>query len=109
MIGDCFGCHSSSPDTQDMAGGGEFGGPWGTVYAANLTPDPETGVFKKYNNDEEILENLKAAAMKMPMRARAAYFKNMTDEDLRAMLAYLRSLPPVKNEVPEAKGYIEEE
>ena len=111
-IGDCRGCHSSGDpfaEDPDMAGGAEFGGPWGTVYAANLTSDPETGVFKKYNSDEEILENLKAAAMKMPMRSRAAYFKNMTDDDLRAILAYLRTLPPVKNEVPEPKGYIEEE
>jgi len=111
-IGGCIGCHTPGqpPDmSKRMAGGNAFKGPWGTVYAANLTPDPETGVLKKYNNHEEIIENFRAGAMKPPMRHLASsFYKEMTDEDMRAILSYLRSLPPIRNKVPEPEGYIEE-
>jgi len=111
-LGGCLACHTSGYPfdmSKRMAGGTPFKGYWGTVYAANLTPDPETGVLKKYKNDEEIIEALRAAAMKPPMRFVADYqLKYVTDEDMRAIIAYLRSLPPIKNKVPEPEGYIEE-
>lgn len=82
-----------------------WSGPWGISYSANLTPDENTGlgiwteeIFirsmrtgKHYGVARDILPP-------MPWRALAA----MTDEDLKAVLAYLKSLPPVRNRVPEA-------
>jgi hypothetical protein len=79
-------------------------GPWGTSFTANLTPDPETGLGP-WTADEF------AATMKtgrhmgrgreilppMPIPA----LKNFTDEDLRAIFAYLRTLPAVRNRVPD--------
>lgn len=81
-------------------------GPWGVSYAGNLTPD-STGIGNwtesqfitairkgKYKG----LENSRPLLPLMPWRNIA----KAKDEDLRAIYAYLMSLPPVKNRVPAA-------
>jgi len=79
-------------------------GPWGISYAANLTPDVNTGMGiwteemfvkamrtgKHYGASRDILPP-------MPWQNLA----KLTDEDLRAVFAYLRSVPPVRNHVPD--------
>jgi len=81
-----------------------FVGPWGTSYAANLTPDPETGILAKWTA-ETFIKTLRTGRhegrgrpilppMPWPM------YRHATDGDLRAIFAYLRSLAPVKNRVP---------
>src|ERR1700759_3415578 len=42
-IGDCAGCHTASPG-QTFAGGRPIATPFGTVFATNITPDPNTGI-----------------------------------------------------------------
>lgn len=81
-----------------------FFGPWGVAFAANLTPDEETGIGIW---DEELFIKVmrtgkhwgagRDIARIMPWHQ----YAQMTDEDLKAILAYLKSLPPIKNEVPE--------
>ncbi|AKQ47030.1 hypothetical protein TH63_17495 [Rufibacter radiotolerans] len=79
-------------------------GPWGTSFSANLTPDA-TGIgnwtidnFKtalrkgKYKG----MENGRTLLPPMPW----PNYRNMTDQDLEAIFAYLKSLPPIKNVVP---------
>ncbi|MBN1985373.1 MAG: c-type cytochrome [Prolixibacteraceae bacterium] len=81
-------------------------GPWGTSFAANLTPDP-TGIgswteaqfltaMKK--GKWKGLENSRNLLPPMPWQA----YSYMPDEDLKAIFAYLKSLKPVKNPVPMA-------
>lgn len=79
-------------------------GPWGVSYAANLTPD-DTGIGNwKYEQFETALrkgkykglENNRMLLPPMPWQM----FRNMTDEDLQAIFAYLKSLPKVDNLVP---------
>jgi cytochrome c553 len=84
------------------AGSTAFHGPWGISYAANLTPDRETGMAKDYT------EALFIRAMRtgktpdggsiLPPMPWQNYAK-MTDEDLKALWAYLQSIKPVKNKV----------
>jgi cytochrome c553 len=84
------------------AGSTAFHGSWGITYAANLTPDPETGIAKEYT------EALFISALRtgrtpdggsiLPPMPWKNYAK-MTDDDLRALWAYLQSLKPVKNNV----------
>lgn len=84
--------------------GTAFLGPWGVAFAANLTPDEETGIGIW---DEEMFINAIRSGKHwgqgrpivpiMPWR----YYAQMSDEDLKAIFAYLKSLPPIKNEVPE--------
>lgn len=79
-------------------------GPWGVSYTANLTPDP-TGIgnwdettfmtairMGKYKG----IESGRNLLPPMPWEM----IKNMTDNELKAVFAYLQSIPPVKNIVP---------
>ena len=79
-------------------------GPWGTSFAANLTPD-DTGIknwshtqFKKAIREGKY-KGLDGGRMLLPPMPWEVY-KNFTDEDLECIFAYLQSLPPVKNLVP---------
>lgn len=82
-----------------------FVGPWGISYAANLTPDSATGIGAW--REEEFIkalrtgkhlgqENGRPIMPPMPWQ----YIGKMTDEDLKAIYTYLRTLPPVSNRVP---------
>jgi hypothetical protein len=79
-------------------------GPWGTSYAANLTPD-ETGIgnwtleqFGKALREGKAkgMDNGRMLLPPMPWQN----FTNLSDADLTAIWAYLRSVQPVKNVVP---------
>ena len=80
-----------------------FTGPWGVSFTANLTPDEETGLGKW--TEEMFIATMKTGKHQgkgrpvlppMPVQMLAA----LSDEDIRAVFAYLRSLPPVRNRVP---------
>jgi mono/diheme cytochrome c family protein len=104
--GDCISCHTR-PEGEEFAGGLPLKTPFGTIYTANITPDKDTGIG---NWTEEQL----ARAMRegiaddgshlYPGFPYTAYTK-VTDEDVHAIYAYLKSLKPVaytppKNEMP---------
>lgn len=83
-----------------------FSGPWGISYAANLTPDQNTGLgiwteemFVKALRTGRHMGVSREIMPPMPWPA----FRNMTDEDLKSIYAYLRSLKPVVNHVPDAQ------
>lgn len=104
----CMECHTpftaeGMPDMARMGAGG-FGihlGPDAVVITANITPDPETGIGKW--TDEEIktaiTTGVRPGGGKLAPPMPYANFANMTDEDLDAVVAYLRSIPPVTNKV----------
>ena len=80
-----------------------FAGPWGVSFTANLTPDPETGLGR-WTEDIFIAtmrtgrHEGKGRPLLPPMP-----FPNvagLADDDIRAVFAYLQSLPPVRNRVP---------
>jgi len=81
-----------------------FAGPWGTSFAANLTPD-ETGIgnwsleqFAKAIREGKY-KGLDGSRPLMPPMGWEA-FRHLTDPDLEAIFNYLRSLKPVRNLVP---------
>lgn len=80
-------------------------GPWGISYTANLTADSTTGIGAW--TDEMFIGTLRTGhhmglpggrALLPPMPW--PFIGQMTDEDLKSVFAYLRSLPVVKNAVP---------
>jgi len=105
----CNDCHTpgtfyGAPDMKRMLSGSELGweGPGGIVFAANLTPDPETGLGKW--SDDEIVKAIRTGnrpdgRQLAPMMPWMNY-ASLTDEDANAIVAYLRSIPPVKHAVP---------
>lgn len=83
-----------------------FRSAFGTSYAANLTPDVETGTggwteetFMKALRTGKHLGSGRPILPPMPWPS----LTKVTDEDLRAVFSYLRSVPPVKNRVPDPK------
>jgi mono/diheme cytochrome c family protein len=100
----CGGCHSASEHDPDgpLSGGREFHD-WriGTARASNLTPDNETGLGTW--SEAEIVRALRNGQSKdgrllapvMPYE----WLHEMSDDDAFAVAHYLKSLPPVRNEV----------
>lgn len=79
-------------------------GPWGVSFTANLTPDQNTGLG--IWTEEMFMKALRtgrhmgASREILPPMPWFNYGK-MTDADLSAVFAYLRSIPPVHNRVPD--------
>ncbi|MBS1948201.1 MAG: diheme cytochrome c-553 [Bacteroidetes bacterium] len=80
-------------------------GPWGITYSANLTPDTATGLgawtaeqFIKTMRTGKHLGQEGGRALLPPMPWQN--FATFTDEDLKAIFAYLQALPPISNKVP---------
>ncbi|MFZ0429537.1 MAG: diheme cytochrome c-553 [Acidobacteriota bacterium] len=80
-------------------------GPWGISFAANITSDEETGIGRW--TEDAFITTLRtgkhwgvgpAIVPPMPWQNLAL----MPDEDLKAIFAYLKSTPPVRNHVPAA-------
>jgi mono/diheme cytochrome c family protein len=101
----CMECHSRRPDLrQDYQdwwgrGGAEMKGPWGQVIVRNISAHKEKGVGAW--SDSEIKRALThgvgrdGRAFKLPM-ARQVYFSKMTDADLDAIVAWVRTIPAVE-------------
>jgi mono/diheme cytochrome c family protein len=103
-VAGCRDCHTPQKNGQplpglDLAGGFVLQGPWGYVASANITPDPsgisyydETLFLKVMHTGYVNARELKSV---MPWWAH----RGMTDEDLKAMFAYLRTVPPIRHRV----------
>ena len=103
----CSGCHSpqsnvekiNSGEKLPLMGGFEFNLPIGKIYSRNITPDDETGIGKL--PDSVIARSLRYG---VGGDGRALFdfmpFHNLSDEDLIAVISFLRSQEPVKNDVP---------
>ena len=106
--GHCINCHTTvnadslidAGQHVALTGGYLFDLPLGKIYSKNITPDKETGIGKY--TDAEIARALRYG---VHPNGEPVYdfmpFHNMSDEDLTAIISYLRSQPPVKNKVPE--------
>jgi mono/diheme cytochrome c family protein len=81
-----------------------FSGPWGVSFAANLTPDRNTGTGIW---TEEIFRNTirngRHWGVARPLLPPMPWFnyRKMTDEDLNAVFAYIHTLKPIENQVPQ--------
>jgi cytochrome c553 len=81
-----------------------WAGPWGISYTANLTPDQNTGLgiwtedmFIKAIREGKHMGTSRPILPPMPWPA----FRNYSDDDLKAIFAYLKTIPPVANHVPD--------
>ncbi len=80
-----------------------FAGPWGVSYASNLTADAETGIG--VFTDETFIAALRTGkhlGTERPILPPMAWqsYKNFTDDDLKAVFAYLNSVAGIKNSPP---------
>ena len=109
-IMDCTGCHTygalaGAPDMSRFLGGADTGFQipgLGVFYPPNLTPDPATGLGRWRRADivrairTGKLPDGRALAPAMPWRS----YANLTAHDALAVATYLKSLKPVRYQVP---------
>jgi mono/diheme cytochrome c family protein len=103
VAGGCA-CHTV-PDETPHAGARPFPIPLGTVYSTNITQDKETGLGAW--SDQQILDAMikgfrHDGSRILPVMPYEKY-SGMAQEDLKALIAFLRTLKPVKKPTPELK------
>jgi mono/diheme cytochrome c family protein len=100
------GCHTEPGKNRVLnAGGRKFDGPFGTVHSTNLTSDRDTGLGGW--SDEQIITAVRLGRRPNGERILPVHpftvFNGMAAEDLKALVAYLRTLPPVNRKTPSRK------
>jgi mono/diheme cytochrome c family protein len=113
-LGHCWECHSATGTGPRDVGEKGFLSGWdhgdafpgvGKVYFRNLTPDPQTGLGKY--GAEQIKQALRTGRrldgkrMAPPMSLFSPHISGLADEDLDALVAFIKSVPPTENEIPE--------
>ena len=106
----CGNCHTQQTPQgpvpgKELAGGTRFEEGFGVAYAPNITPDAETGIGKW--TDKQIITAIREGKRPdgriigppMPI----ALYRDMSDEDVRAIVAYVRQVPPVANKVAKSE------
>jgi len=96
---DCVACHTDPADGgRPYAGGRALATPFGTFYSPNITPDPETGIGRW--SEAEFLRALREGVRPDGSNYFPVFpypsFTKITDDDARAIKAYLFAQPPVR-------------
>ena len=105
VIGNCAECHTPKNEKGvplaglDLAGGFVLEGPWGKVASANLTSDPSGISYYDEDLFVQTIRNGQVKARKLNSIMPWGYFRKMTDDDLKSIFAYLRTLKPVQHRV----------
>src|SRR5882762_6691327 len=93
------GCHTV-PKGQSNAGGRKYEGAFGTVHSSNITPDRQTGIGGW--TDEQIITAIRLGRRPNGERLLPVHpfpvFNGMAEEDLRAIVAFLRTTKPVSRQ-----------
>lgn len=93
------GCHTV-PKGQPNAGGRKYEGAFGTVYSSNITPDKQTGIGGW--TDEQLITAIRLGRRPNGDRLLPVHpfpvFNGMAEEDLRAIVAFLRTTKPVSKQ-----------
>ena len=101
-FGNCAVCHTA-PGGRRYAGGLPLPTPYGTIHTTNITPDPETGIGTW--SEEAFIRAMHHGIDREGRQLYPAfpydYFAKVTEDDLRAVYAYLMSQEPVAAEIPD--------
>jgi mono/diheme cytochrome c family protein len=105
IAGGCA-CHTE-PKGTPHAGGRAFPIPFGTVYSTNITQDKETGLgtWTDAQIHDAVVKGLrKDGTRQVPVMPYEKY-SGMAQHDLKALIAFMRTLKPVKKTTPELKSW----
>jgi mono/diheme cytochrome c family protein len=106
LAGGCA-CHSD-PKGMPHSGGRAFPVPFGTVYSTNLTADQETGLggWTDQQLTDAITKGIRRdGARSLPVMPYGPY-SGMAQNDLKALIAFLRTLQPVRQATPELQASV---
>ena len=95
----CYGCHTDEKSGgKPLAGGHALVTPFGTFYSPNITPDAETGIGRWSERDfvRALREGKSPSGDNYYPSFPYPSYTKLTDDDMRALWAYLRSVPAVK-------------
>lgn len=95
-MADCAACHTAEGGAP-FAGGQPFPMPFGTLYATNITPDPETGIgrWSRADFQRAVRDGVAPRGHLYPAMPYVSY-RQLTAADTDAIYAYLMSRPPVR-------------
>jgi mono/diheme cytochrome c family protein len=103
----CGNCHTPKGPTGDImdkafSGGLSWDDPPFKVTAANITPDKETGIgnYTDAQLKQVLRKGIKRTGVPVAMVMPSGFYEIMTERDLDAVIAYLHTIKPIKNEVP---------
>jgi len=106
IAGDCESCHDDQETGHPFAGGRAIETPFGNVVAANVTPDPKTGIGDW--SDAEFVRALREGKSPHGLSLYPAmpypYYTRLTEADALAIRAYLNTVKPVRHAGP--RGWI---
>lgn len=101
IAGDCVACHGDPGGSGALSGGRAIATPFGSILAPNITPDRGTGIggwtFAQFDGAVRVgrMPGGKWLYPAMPF----PYYSRMSAEDVSALLAYLKTLKPVRHSV----------
>jgi mono/diheme cytochrome c family protein len=98
-IGNCNSCHTAERGPP-YAGGRALHTPFGTMYGTNITPDPDTGIgrWSEAAFRRAMHEGLDRQGRHLYPAFPYDHFTNITDEDVRALYAFIMTREPVRAE-----------
>ncbi len=106
----CGNCHTpKGPNGEipgmELAGGFKFDEPPFTAYASNITPDKDTGIGNWTDAQliKAIREGIRPDGSIIGPPMPIVLYRGLSDNDAKAIVAYLRNIKPVKNEVPKSE------
>jgi mono/diheme cytochrome c family protein len=103
-IGNCAVCHTESGG-KAYAGSRALPTPFGTIYSSNITPDAETGIGRW--SEEAFRRALREGVDREGRHLYPAFpydhFTHLTDDDIRALYAYVMTRTPVRSVPPDNK------
>jgi mono/diheme cytochrome c family protein len=100
-LGNCSTCHTA-PAGAPYAGGRALETPFGTFYGTNITPEPETGIgrWSEAAFRRAMREGLDRAGRHLYPAFPYEYYTKLSDDDIRALYAYLMARSPVRASTP---------
>ena len=100
-VADCTACHTDPADTRPFAGGRPVQTPFGTVLAANITPDEQTGIgsWTPEQFDAAVRGGRRPDGKRLYPAMPFLYYAKMSRSDVAAIRAYLLTLAPVHKHV----------
>jgi mono/diheme cytochrome c family protein len=102
--GDCASCHASpgQPDRRHLGGGLTLASPFGTFFPPNISPDPNDGIGRWRTIDlaNALLSGVSPRGQHIYPALPYTSYAHMRVEDVKDLMAYLRTLPAVAGQAP---------
>ena len=102
--GDCISCHTR-PGGEPFAGGRPLNTPFGVIYSANITPDPNTGIgaWTERQFERALRAGIAADGTHLYPALPYTEYTKVTDQDVHAIYVYMRTVKPVSYTPPKNK------